>query len=50
MSADSTTQPAEPTVVATPEGDNEFPPDAPLNPLPEGALLTPNGAAPDSSL
>ncbi len=26
----------EPDTVATPEGDNEYPPDLPLQPLPEG--------------
>ena len=36
-----------PEVVATPEGDNEFPPDAPLKPLPEGAERNPRGAEPD---
>jgi hypothetical protein len=37
----------EPDTVGTPEGDNEFPPDAPLRPLPDGAELDPRGAAPD---
>jgi hypothetical protein len=30
----------EPDTVATPEGDNEYPPDAPLTPLPEGLQRT----------
>jgi hypothetical protein len=34
-----------PEIIATPEGDNEFGPDTPLAPLPEG-LLTPPGSAP----
>jgi hypothetical protein len=31
----------EPTTVATPEGDNEYPPDQPLEPLPDGLQQTP---------
>ncbi len=34
-----------PKVVGTPEGDNEFPPDAPLKPTSDG-LETPAGNAP----
>jgi hypothetical protein len=34
-----------PTVVGTPEGDNEFPPDQPLSPLPDGAEQEPGGGA-----
>ena len=33
-------------VVATPEGDNEFNPDEPLEPLPDGAMLVPDGSSP----
>ncbi len=36
-----------PDVVGTPEGDNEFPPDAPLKPVPDGAEQDPRGAEPD---
>jgi hypothetical protein len=32
----------EPDTVATPEGDNEYPPDAPLTPAPEGMQRTPS--------
>jgi hypothetical protein len=32
----------EPDTVATPEGDNEGPPDAPLTPLPDGLQRTPS--------
>jgi hypothetical protein len=32
----------EPDTVATPEGDNEAPPDAPLTPAPEGMQRTPS--------
>lgn len=35
-------------VVGTPEGDNEFSPDEPLKPLPEGAEQDPRGNAPDA--
>jgi hypothetical protein len=35
------------STIATPEGDNEFPPDVPLTPLPAAALETPRGSAPD---
>jgi hypothetical protein len=31
----------EPSTVATPEGDNEFAPDEPLKPAPEGLQRTP---------
>jgi hypothetical protein len=31
----------EPDTVATPEGDGEYPPDAPLKPAPEGLQRTP---------
>ena len=31
----------EPGTVATPEGDNEYAPDAPLKPAPEGLQRTP---------
>ena len=34
-------------VVGTPEGDNEFAPDQPLKPLPDGAEKIPRGSAPD---
>ena len=34
-------QTEEPTTVATPEGDNEFAPDQPLTPAPEGLQRTP---------
>jgi hypothetical protein len=30
----------EPDTVATPEGDNEYPPDVPLTPLPDGMQRT----------
>jgi hypothetical protein len=30
----------EPDTVATPEGDNEYPPDVPLTPAPKGMLRT----------
>jgi hypothetical protein len=39
-SADSP-QDHEPTTVATPEGDGEYPPDAPLQPTPDGLQRTP---------
>jgi hypothetical protein len=32
----------EPDTVATPEGDGEYPPDAPLQPAPEGLQRTPS--------
>jgi hypothetical protein len=32
----------EPDTVATPEGDGEYPPDAPLKPAPEGLQRTPS--------
>jgi len=32
----------EPDTVATPEGDGEYPPDAPLEPAPEGLQRTPS--------
>ena len=32
----------EPDTVATPEGDNEYPPDVPLTPAPEGLQRTPS--------
>ena len=32
---------SEPTTVATPEGDNEYAPDQPLKPAPEGLQRTP---------
>ena len=38
---------ADEKVVGTPEGDNEFAPDEPLMPLPEGAVKVPRGSAPD---
>ena len=31
----------EPDTVGTPEGDNEYPPDAPLRPAPEGEQVPP---------
>ncbi len=31
----------QPTTVATPEGDNEFPPDVPLTPTPDGLQRVP---------
>ena len=34
-------QTEEPTTVATPEGDNEYAPDQPLKPAPEGLQRTP---------
>ena len=34
-------------VVGTPEGDNEFPPDVPLKPVPNEAEQRPRGGAPD---
>ena len=34
-------------VVGTPEGDNEFAPDEPLQPTPDGAEQIPRGNAPD---
>ena len=34
-------------VVGTPEGDNEFAPDEPLKPVPDGAEQRPRGGAPD---
>ncbi len=34
-------------VVGTPEGDNEFTPDEPLHPVPDGAEQEPRGGAPD---
>lgn len=37
----------EPDVVGTPEGDNEFAPDEPLHPVPDGAEQDPRGAEPD---
>lgn len=37
----------EPDVVGTPEGDNEFAPDEPLKPMPEGALQDPRGSEPE---
>jgi hypothetical protein len=37
----------EPNAVGTPEGDNEFAPDQPLKPLPDGAEQTPRGNEPD---
>ena len=37
-----------PDVVGTPEGDNEFQPDEPLHPLPDGAERDPRGAEPDT--
>jgi hypothetical protein len=36
----------EDTVVGTPEGDNEFKPDEPLQPLPDDALQVPDGSSP----
>jgi hypothetical protein len=36
-----------PTVVGTPEGDNEFVPDQPLKKLPDEALQEPRGNGPD---
>lgn len=38
---------SETDVVGTPEGDNEFPPDAPLKPIPDEAAQRPWGGAPD---
>jgi len=35
-----------PATVGTPEGDNEFGPDQPLKPLPDGAEQEPMGGAP----
>jgi hypothetical protein len=38
----------EPDVVRTPEGDNEVPPDQPLQPLPDDdGMQEPRGSAPD---
>ena len=34
-------QPQAPSTVATPEGDNEYAPDQPLQPAPEGLQRTP---------
>ena len=39
--------PNTPDTVATPEGDNEFPSDQPLHPLPTEAEENPRGSAPD---
>jgi hypothetical protein len=42
--------PTDPKTIATPEGDNEIPPDAPLKPGADRALdglETPAGSAPD---
>lgn len=40
-------QDQEPDTVGTPEGDNEFAPDQPLKPLPDGVEQDPRGAEPD---
>ena len=37
----------EPHVVGTPEGDNEFAPDQPLKPVPDGAEQIPRGSDPE---
>ena len=37
----------EPDTVGTPEGDNEFAPDQPLKPVPDGAEQDPRGNEPD---
>lgn len=41
MPDDSVIKDPSPSTVATPEGDNEFPPDAPLTPTPDGLQRTP---------
>ncbi len=41
MRDDLPTEDPQPSTVATPEGDNEFPPDAPLTPAPGGLQRTP---------
>ena len=38
-----------PDTVATPEGDNEYPPDVPVGPVPEG-LHTPPGFGPKGNV
>ena len=37
-----------PATVGTPEGDNEFAPDQPLRPLPDGTVEDPRGNEPDA--